>query len=152
MQNNITGEHLLESAYNFIENENMESFNEFRMLWPFHNSRAIAVIATPIAFINPERFPMIDRRIAKWVIANYESFNQCYPDGPQLFPLQNIRGVLTMNHFNFYLQWIHWTRFMSEILTQNTDIDWRARDVEMAVFTAWGGRDQPHPYIDLDCI
>jgi len=37
-------------------------------------------------------------------------------------------------------------------LSELTDMKWRARDVEMAAFTAWGDRDDDHPRFVLNPI
>jgi len=40
------------------------------------------------------------------------------------------------NDFTNYLHWIAWCRECAQELTDITETRWRARDVEMAVFTA----------------
>jgi hypothetical protein len=103
--------------------------------------RALLGIKTPVlalavtypAFIDPARFPMVDRNTARWVSANYERHNQSRDT--QLTPFDIGRGVVGDGHFDSYLNWVHWCRETAEILS-GPDMEWRARDVEMAVFTA----------------
>lgn len=154
---NITGKGLYNAANDFINNEDRNSFNKYRKLWPFYisRSRAIAVLATHISFLAPDRFPMIDTRIAKWVNSQLNIHNAKNPEGPQLIKSrygQNKSTVLTMADFDFYLHWIYWTRYMANKLSQQTEMKWRTRDVEMAVFTAWGDKRCPHPRLPLNLI
>jgi len=144
---------LLEKANNFMNSESREDFDAFRQLFRF-KSKVIAVVATFPAFLRPDQFPMVDTRVAKWVNLHYKMFNSANPDAPQLIPSEYGNNysatVLTMNDFSFYLRWIHWTRYIAKKLTSVTGTSWRSRDVEMAVFTAWGDRGHQHPVIRLN--
>lgn len=144
---------LLEKANTFMNSESREDFDAFRHLFRF-KSNVIAIVATFPAFLRPHQFPMVDTRVAKWVNLNYQLFNDANPDAPQLIPSEygncNSATVLTMNDFAFYIRWIHWTRHMAEKLSIATGKSWRPRDVEMAVFTAWGDRGDQHPVIQLN--
>lgn len=146
---------LLEMANTFMNSESREDFDAFRHLFRF-KSNVIAIVATFPAFLRPHQFPMVDTRVAKWVNLHYQIFNAADPDAPQLIPSEygnnNSATVLTMNDFAFYLRWIHWTRHMAEKLSIATGKSWRPRDVEMAVFTAWGDRGDQHPVIQLNPI
>jgi len=116
--------------------------------------RSIAIAATFPAVVDPENFPMADTRIAKWVNLLMDEHNAADPDGPQLvkprYP-QNRATVLTLSDFAFYDSWIDWCRHMSRKLTRRTERQWRARDVEMAVFTAWGD-NEPHPNLRVNLL
>jgi hypothetical protein len=153
MHPKVEPEDLLESVEKFIASESRNDFNAFRQLFRFR-SNAIAVVATFPAFFRPEKFPMVDTRVAKWVNMHCRKFNAANPDGPQLIPSEygnnSYATVLTMNDYSFYLRWIHWTRYAAERLTSSTGKSWRPRDVEMAVFTAWGDRGNKHPVIHLN--
>jgi hypothetical protein len=154
-EKNITGENIYKAANYFIINEDKNSFDKYRELWPFYRTRTIAVLATHISFLAPDRFPMIDTRIAKWVNCQLDRFNEGDPNGPQLIKSQygqTKSTVLTMKDFDFYLHWIRWTRYIASKLSQQTEMKWRARDVEMAVFTAWGDKGCSHPRLSLHCI
>jgi len=143
---------LLEKVEKFMVSESREDFESFRKLFRFR-STAIAIVATFPAFLCPDRFPMVDTRVAKWVNIHYKKFNAANPDAPQLIPSEfgnNSKAtVLTMNDFSFYIHWIHWTRYAAEKLSSTTGRSWRPRDVEMAVFTSWGDRNCSHPFIFL---
>jgi hypothetical protein len=149
----ITSSKLLEALNRFMQTESVQDFNTYRKLFRFRTD-VIAIVATFPAFLNPDRFPMVDTRVAKWVNMNYAKFNDAYPDGPHLIPsaFENTspNTTLTMRDFPFYTQWIRWTRYMSQKLTKVTGVNWRARDVEMAVFTAWGNKGCIHPMIRLE--
>jgi len=153
-KNKIIGRKLYEAANDFIVKNNKESFNNYRKLWPFYKSGVIAIIATPISFLAPDRFPMIDTRVAKWVNSQLVRFNENDPNGPQLIKSQygqTKSTVLTMADFDFYLRWICWTRYIADKLSRQTKMKWRTRDVEMAVFTAWGDK-WSHPLLSLNPI
>lgn len=151
----VNSTQLLEKVNQFMNTESREDFNAFRKLFRFR-SNVIAIVATFPAFLRPDEFPMIDTRVAKWVNMHYQLFNTAHSDDPQLIPSEYANAhsstVLTMDDFNFYIQWIHWTRNMAEKLTSITETKWRARDVEMAVFTAWGNRGSRHPNIRLNQV
>lgn len=136
--NDITGKCLRNAAEKFIEKQDESSLKEYKKLWPF-KSEAITILITHISFLKPEEFPMADTRIAKWVNQEYQSniFNDGVPSELQLIK-PKVRSGIRMSDFNFYMRWILWTRYMAAKLTEETDFKWRARDVEMAVFTAQG--------------
>lgn len=99
----------------------------------------MAVPLTFVAFANPETFPMIDKpKVAKWVNNNAvpHSANRIH----KLVPFRMGCTSLQVNDFNSYLAWVEWCREVACVLSQapptGTGDKWRARDVEMAVFTA----------------
>ncbi len=95
----------------------------------------IAIAMTFPAFVNPEQFPMIDKHIACWINKNYFKFNSFIPSEYQLRK-QSSLGKLSIIDYDFCKSWIGWCKYMAGKLSEITDIKWRARDVEMAVFTA----------------
>lgn len=125
----------------FVDNPTRDNFEAFRVLLVATN--ALAVAATFPAFIDPVRFPMVDRRVARWVATYASQHNASDPEAPRLLTpetpvLLDKAAVLTMRDFHFYQQWIHWCRYTARKLGEITGQPWRARDVEMAVFCAWG--------------
>jgi hypothetical protein len=95
------------------------------------------VLAVPLTFpalSNPHLIPMIDKQVAQWVNVNFGLHNQNRVS--QLTPFQMNFTSLRDNDFNSYLNWIAWCRESAQKLTEITGNVWRARDVEMAVFTA----------------
>lgn len=149
-----SGEMLHSYLQQFIRSPSIGNFEKFRKSLGFR-SNVIATAATFPAFLNPEMFPMVDTRVAKWVNSQLRIHNQRNRNGPQLVPSVFGRTgatVLTMNDFDFYIHWIEWTRHMATKLAESTGVHWRARDVEMAVFTAWGDRGCKHPFLKLNPI
>ena len=150
-----TSSQLIAATKAFIDNPDVkDNFENLRKLFRFESS-VIAIVATFPAFVNPEKFPIVDTRVAKWIDSHLDFHNKNDPLGPQLVRSYYGKGystVLTMADFDFYLHWIHWTRYMAEKLSKRTSINWRARDVEMAVFTAWGDRELSHPRFHLNPI
>jgi hypothetical protein len=114
-----------------------ERFDHFRRLFGF-TTRVIAIVATFPAFVEPDRFPMIDTRIVKWVRNNAVQQNAADPHGPQLMARSHER-VLMMADFVFMQRWNEWCCHTAEKLTMSTGEPWRSRDVEMAIFQAQGG-------------
>ena len=121
MVREIEPSRLLEKAHNFMNSETREDFDSFRQLFRF-KSNVIAVVATFPAFLCPDKFPMVDTRVAKWVNMHYKMFNSANPEAPQLIPSEygnnHSATVLTMNDFSFYHRWIHWTRYVAKKLRQ----------------------------------
>jgi hypothetical protein len=152
--NSISATSLWEACNCYIEKPTKINFNEFRRLLGL-SSQAIAVAATFASFARPDLFPMIDTRIAKWVGKCFHLHNAADPFGPQLIrPLfdPDKQSVITMEDFPFLASWICWCRYTAKKLSDRTSLVWRARDVEMAVFHAWGGRHDPHPRLTLKPI
>jgi hypothetical protein len=144
---------LVIAAQQFMKSESYVDFNNFRKLLGYQ-SRVVATVATFPAFLDPERFPMVDTRVANWVNMHYDPFNTANPEAPKLLPFAydptSKTKVLTMSDFSSYIRWIHWTRYTADRLSQVTGNHWRARDVEMAVFTSWGDNRCKHPVMKLN--
>lgn len=96
-----------------------------------------AVLGTALtfpAFVDPGRFPMIDRRTATWVDSNHTAHSE--NRSATLSPFNVGSGVVRDSHFDSYMSWVRWCREVAKTLSAETGTPWRARDVEMAVFTA----------------
>lgn len=137
----ISAEKLYRQCCAFIEQPTRRSLQSIvELLWG-KGARTIAIACVFPDFIDPVRFPMVDTRIAKWATACLEKHNAADPDGPQLIPPvypRNGATVLTLSDWPFIESWINWCRYTGQKLTSFTGFDWRARDVEMAIFRAWG--------------
>jgi len=104
--------------------------------------RALLGVKTPVlalaltypAFVDPDRFPMVDTNTARWVSENAEICSRSA--AKKLTRFEGGRSSVQDNDFDNYLNWVYWCRETAEILIARTDTPWRARDVEMAVFTA----------------
>ena len=150
--NAITSRSLWDACNRYIENPTREHFESIRTLLGLA-SPSVALAATFPAFLQPDLFPMVDTRVAKWVDHCLAAHNAADPAGPQLIRphfADSKQSVLTMRDFSFVKNWVLWCRHTAGKLTACTSIEWRARDVEMAVFNAWGGRHDQHPKIDLE--
>lgn len=90
----------------------------------------VATAATFPAFICPEKFPMVYTQIARWVRENGDLHG--YPGDIDQVPTAAIKET----HWPFVISWIAWCRTVAGELSRGTGFSWRARDVEMAVFTA----------------
>jgi hypothetical protein len=77
---------------------------------------------------------MVDNQVAKWVNNNFERHN--FSKKNKLTPFHMNYTSLRDNDFGNYLNWISWCKEMSYLLTEKTELEWRSRDVEMAVFTS----------------
>jgi hypothetical protein len=123
----------------FVETEKLEDFKmlQHRLLV---TSGALPIAATFPAFMCPERFPMADRWVATWVW-RYCDENPAEAEARRLIRpseafLRHAKTTLTVpGDWQFYLKWIEWCRSSAKLLAELTAFPWRARDVEMAVFT-----------------
>jgi len=152
-ESKVTTRKLIPTLKSFIDDPDKNSFDRLRKL--FFKSSVIATTATFPAFFDPDNFPMVDTRIARWVNSQLHVHNAKNPHAPQLTRSQyspDKATALTMTDFMFYIDWINWIRYMSDRLSKLTKTKWRARDVEMAVFTAWGDRGCFHPRLRLNAI
>lgn len=112
-----------------------EMFRVFRRMLIINDVVATAAIFP--AFLDPDNFPMVDTQVARWSKANGAQHSYA-PNGPDLSnaPTLGKGKVLTDSHWPFVESWIDWCRHTRDILNKRTERKWRARDVEMAVFTA----------------
>ncbi|MBU1620319.1 MAG: hypothetical protein KJ556_09345 [Gammaproteobacteria bacterium] len=152
--NRILPQNLFNACDAYIHNDTRDNLNAIRIALGF-TSPAIAVAATFPAFLRPDLFPMVDTRIAKWVGQNMDAHNTADPNAPQLVRpryLDTQATVLTLTDFDFVFSWTRWCKYKANQLNALTSIDWRPRDVEMAVFRAWGNRNEPHPMIQLEVL
>lgn len=132
---------LWERCDEYVQTETKESFTKFQDL--LVEGRSIAVAFTFAAFSCPSRLPMVDRRIARYVAS--EASRLKFPVAPKIDrTLKRYRvsdgGVLTLADWPFIEAWVGWCREMADRLSAHKKRVWRARDVEMAVFRAWGER------------
>lgn len=110
-------------------------------------SDRIAVVLTFPALAFPDTHPMVDSRVAEWTLDHWGTHNAADPSGPQLVRPRYLDTSITslpISNWDFVASWVLWCRHMAGKLTdlRAGDIVWRARDVEMAVFTAQGGNLQ----------
>ena len=132
---------LWSSCANYISNPNFESFTAFRS--ELFTQPVVATAATFPAFICPEKFPMVDTQITRWAGENSVAHGYSVVGGPDLEYVPQLRpgAVLKESHWQFVESWIAWCQFTAALLTQRTGRTWRARDVEMAVFSAQKSRN-----------
>jgi len=152
-ESEVTTRELIPTLNSFVNDPGRDSFDHLRKL--FFRSSVMATTATFPAFFDPDNFPMVDTRVARWVNSQLDVHNAKNPHAPQLTRSQyspDKATALTMTDFGFYVDWINWTRYMANRLSKLTKAKWRARDVEMAVFTAWGDRGCFHPWLRLNAI
>src|ERR1700693_618904 len=106
----ISAQDLWTVCCRFIDDPSEQRFSLFQRL--LVSDRHIAVCATFPAFIAPDRFPMLDTHIAKWVWKNHEEHNMFAQDDGRLLlptdfdPVKN--KPLTISDFPFYEGWIRW--------------------------------------------
>ena len=123
----VAPERLWALCQNYLNQEDENSFHRLRE--NFFSSEVVAVAATFPAFLNPEKFPMVDSQIANWMRKNHEKHSY----GPD-FTIGD--SSIDPNNWDFVELWIKWCRFTASKLHMLTGDEWSARDVEMAVFTA----------------
>ena len=82
---------------------------------------------------------MVDTHAAKWAFANGSKHGFASVGGPAIVGIPEIgrnRTVVKESDWRFVSSWIAWCQYTAKLLTEATGYQWRARDVEMAVFTA----------------
>lgn len=117
----------------FSENPTLINFQDFRVLLGmnrFHGSLALA--STFPAFVKPEDYPILDSHVVSWVNSNYAKHGEDRENKLTMFS----RTSPSDGDFQSYMNWVLWCRDSAKYLREKTDIKWRARDVEMAVFSA----------------
>ena len=115
----------------FLEKPTKPNLSVLRALLEI-KADVLALALTFPAFLDPVRFPMVDTNTARWAKEHHSAFS--LNRGNRLTPFALNYSTLHYNDFDNYLNWVDWCRESAEILTDRTDIQWRARDVEMAVF------------------
>lgn len=125
---------LFDGMIAFVESQSKSTFVTFRNLL-FPRSRSLATAWTFVSFYRPMQFPMVDTRIAKWVLRNKRAIES--KSGQVVLPKYPDNGstVLTLSDFQFVEWWSTWCRNQAKYLSANSRLDWRARDVEMAVYS-----------------
>lgn len=128
-------EELCDAIKVFIINPSKLKLQKLRCLLGI-KTNVLAIPLTFVAFFNPEKYPMVDKNITEWVNQNFASHNKNRQ--AQLTPFVSLEQFTSLRDVDFqsYLNWVRWCNETAQILTNGTDIKWRARDVEMAVFTA----------------
>jgi len=132
-RNGITSKQLWNAVVQFVASQNITTLRDIRNLMGLKSD----VLAVPLTFpslSNPELIPMIDKQVAIWVNTNFVVHNRNRVN--QLIPFAMNYTSLRENDFPAYLHWVAWCQESAKKLTDLTESRWRARDVEMAVFTA----------------
>ena len=132
---------LWSSCVDYIADPNLDSFRAFRS--KLFTQPVVATAATFPAFVCPEKFPMVDTQITRWAREHGGAHGYAAIGGPDLECVPSLRrgAVLRESHWAFVESWIAWCRFTAAILAQRSERGWRARDVEMAVFSAQRSHD-----------
>jgi len=118
------------SLANHLCKENLRRFRRVLGI----SSPVLAVALTFPAFACPDRVPMVDLNVARWVNRSYGEHSAHRDAKLRPFPLRGT--ALGDLDFDSYLAWVSWCQEVALLLGQDTSRRWRARDVEMAVFAA----------------
>jgi len=132
-EHGTTSEQLWDATQRFAESQTINNLKRIRSLLGI-TTNVLAVALTLPALANPETIPMIDSQVANWVNGN--ALNHNIARKSKLSPFRMNYTSLRDNDFPNYSNWIAWCREVAQVLAKLTNEDWRARDVEMAVFTA----------------
>ncbi len=138
LKSNASPSELWQCCQEYIERPGMETVCNFRKKLGIQSGLATAL--TFPAFICPERFPMVDSQVTKWAFRNGAEHSHSTNGGPDLKCVPNLEGrskkYLDVCDHPFVISWIKWCRHTASKLSGHSGYPWRARDVEMAVFTA----------------
>jgi len=129
----VTATQLWKVVQRFAEEQTLENLRRIRHLLGI-KAPVLAVALTLPALARPKAMPMVDKQVAKWVNSNamHHSANRT----GKLTSFRMNYTSLREDGFPSYLNWVAWCREAANVLTKLTEQEWRARDVEMAVFTA----------------
>ncbi len=135
LRKNVSPELLYEAINRFVNEPNKQNLNYIRNLMGIKTD-VLAIPLTFPAFLNPEKYPMIDKVVARWVNKNFTKHNK--NRRIKLIPFDTLNRYTSLRDADFqsYVNWVSWCNEVALILTEKTAIKWRARDVEMAVFAA----------------
>ena len=136
-QSGVTANELWKSCHAFTESGKFSDFREFRNKVVSPDGTAVIVPATFPAFLDPERFPMVDTHVTNWVRKNGSRHNYKICGGPTLLEAMNLSSqyIPLSEKWEFMVSWIRWCRFTASTLTKLSELNRSARDVEMAIFT-----------------
>ncbi len=143
-ENGTTPREIYGAVQQFVKHMDRDSLQDLRDLLGL-KSKVLALALTFPAFASPDTIPMVDIQIARWVNDNHEAHSRNREN--RLTPFRLNYTSLQDNDFGSYLNWVAWCREMANTLSECTDMKWRARDVEMAVFTAQTSKKQEEPIV-----
>jgi hypothetical protein len=129
-----TPQRLWHTVQQFIVNQTRDNLLNIRS--EFGYTDVLAVPLTFPALASPETLPMIDMQVARWVNKNLERHNHNRTSKLTSFNTSASSLRDTGSNFVSYVNWVHWCQEVSTVLTEFDSEKWRARDVEMAVWTA----------------
>ena len=116
------------------------SFNNFIAFRKACNQpRGFATPITFLAFYNPVEYSMVDKHIADWWAKNKTEYG--FGTSP-IFSQRSDGWIQTYTisqnkqNWNAYIAWTRFCRGYAELASRNCRLNWRARDVEMAVWEA----------------
>lgn len=136
-QNAITLGKLWSALQGFVNTPTILNFRTLRGL--LGQSVGLAVPLTFAAFANPHQYPMLDKKVALWVNGNRLAHSANRAN--QLVDFKSYKTesqtYIRDTDFPAYVKWVWWCREVATVLSGRTEVVWRARDVEMAVFTAY---------------
>lgn len=129
----VTSQQLWNAVQYFVQTQNSENLKKIRELLGI-TTNVLAIPLTLAAFASPETLPMVDKQVARWVNENLAEHNRNRKSKLTLFKMNYTS--LRQNDFPNYLNWVRWCCEEAGVLTRLTREEWRARDVEMAVWSA----------------
>ena len=132
----VSAQSLWEATQEFIQSPDICKLRKMKGLLGLTYDR-IAVPLTFVAFAVPKQYPMVDTRVAKWVNESGQLHSASRENELKEFEsLRKGKTTLTESDFESYLKWVFWCREVATVLSASLGDKWRARDVEMAVYTA----------------
>jgi len=85
-----------------------------------------------ISFSHPDYFPIVDKHVISWINGYFPKYND------NRLPDCEMMRFSSNTDFIAYIRWAKWCQDTARILNTNKKsryLDWRPRDVEMAVFS-----------------
>ncbi len=120
---------------------NEPNFDRFKKLQSACDQpRGFAVPITFLSFYRPSVYPMVDKLIAYWWKDHKDRFQ--FRDAP-IFDQRDDGWIQTSSkkklrqNWDTYLNWKDFCCQYAELISEQCNVSWRPRDIEMAVWMAW---------------
>lgn len=122
------------TLYNLEKDPTYENFCSFRDACNQPNGFAVPI--TYLSFLSPEKYPLADKWVAYWWREYVRSIGGTAFSQREDGWIQTTLETQVIQNWKAYLEWTDFCNNYAEKLSRQSGSHWRARDVEMAVFSA----------------
>ena len=140
LRNRVNWDKFVRAVKQASSNPSYENFIALRDAC--NQPRGFATPITFLAFYKPTEYPMVDKHIASWWAVNRAKYGYGYGASPEFS--QRNDGWIQANtisrnkkNWNAYVAWKGFCNDYAMRIAKNYGLNWRARDVEIAVWEAY---------------